>query len=51
MTIFKKGEYYYAMLAEGGTGYGHGINVARSKNLYGPYEEPLLKMQSRTILP
>ena len=37
--IFKKGEYYYAMLAEGGTGYGHGINVARSKNLYGPYEE------------
>ena len=37
--IFKRGEYYYAMLAEGGTGYGHGINVARSKNLYGPYEE------------
>ena len=36
--IFKKDGYYYAMVAEGGTGYGHGINVARSKNLLGPYE-------------
>ncbi len=26
------------MVAEGGTGYGHGINMARSKNMYGPYE-------------
>jgi xylan 1,4-beta-xylosidase len=26
------------MLASGGTGYGHGINIARSKQLYGPYE-------------
>ncbi len=37
--IIKKDGYYYAMVAEGGTGYGHGINVARSKELYGPYEE------------
>lgn len=36
--IFHKDGYYYAMVAEGGTGYGHGINVARSKNLRGPYE-------------
>lgn len=36
--IMKRGEYYYAILAEGGTGYGHGINVGRSKNLFGPYE-------------
>lgn len=36
--IFYKDGYYYAMVAEGGTGYGHGINVARSKNLKGPYE-------------
>ncbi len=36
--IFKKDGWYYAMVAEGGTGYGHGINVARSKSLYGPYE-------------
>lgn len=37
--IFKRNGYYYAVVAEGGTGYGHGINIARSKNLYGPYEE------------
>lgn len=36
--LFKKGDYYYVMVAEGGTGYGHGINVARSKHLLGPYE-------------
>lgn len=36
--IMKRGEYYYAIVAEGGTGYGHGINVARSKNILGPYE-------------
>lgn len=36
--ILKHGDYYYAILAEGGTGYGHGINVGRSKNLFGPYE-------------
>ena len=36
--LLRKGDYYYAILAEGGTGYGHGINIARSKNLMGPYE-------------
>lgn len=36
--IFRRGEYYYAVLAEGGTGYGHSITEARAKNLYGPYE-------------
>lgn len=36
--ILKKDGYYYAVLAEGGTGYGHRISVARAKNLYGPYE-------------
>lgn len=36
--ILKKDGYYYAIIAEGGTGYGHGINVARSKSLYGEYE-------------
>ncbi len=45
--LIRKGEYYYAILAEGGTGYGHGINVARSKDLFGPYEpspyNPLLR--------
>ncbi len=36
--IMKKDGYYYAIVAEGGTGYGHGINVARSKILFGEYE-------------
>lgn len=37
--IMKKDGYYYAIVAEGGTGYGHGINVARSRELFGEYEE------------
>lgn len=36
--ILKKDGWYYAIVAEGGTGYGHGINVARAKSLFGPYE-------------
>jgi xylan 1,4-beta-xylosidase len=36
--LFKKDGRYYAILAEGGTGYGHRISVARSDSLYGPYE-------------
>lgn len=36
--ILKKDGWYYAILAEGGTGYGHRVSVARSKNLYGPYD-------------
>lgn len=37
--ILKKDGYYYAILAEGGTEFGHCITVGRSKNLYGPYED------------
>lgn len=37
--ILKKDGYYYAILAEGGTGYGHCITTGRSKNIWGPYEE------------
>ncbi len=36
--ILKKDGWYYAILAEGGTGYGHGINVGRSRSLFGTYE-------------
>ena len=35
--IYKKNNFYYLMVAEGGTGYEHCIIVARSKNLFGPY--------------
>lgn len=36
--ILKKDGYYYLFLAEGGTGPGHRISVARSKELMGNYE-------------
>lgn len=36
--IYKKDGYYYVMNAEGGTGPNHAITIARSKEIYGPYE-------------
>ena len=36
--IYKLNGYYYLMLAEGGTEYGHMETMQRSKNIYGPYE-------------
>lgn len=36
--LLKKDGYYYLFLAEGGTGIGHRITVARSKELFGNYE-------------
>ncbi len=37
--VYKIGEYYYLMLAEGGTEYGHHEETLRSKDPYGPYEK------------
>lgn len=36
--LYKRNGYYYLMLAEGGTEYGHAETMMRSKNLTGPYE-------------
>jgi Beta-xylosidase len=36
--MLKKDGFYYLFTAEGGTGYGHYEAVARSKNIWGPYE-------------
>lgn len=36
--LLLKDGWYYAILAEGGTGYGHRISAARSRALRGPYE-------------
>lgn len=36
--IYKKDGYYYLITAEGGTGKGHAVTVARSKKITGPYE-------------
>lgn len=37
-NIYKHDGWYYLMLAEGGTGWNHGISMARSRNVTGPYE-------------
>ena len=36
--LYKIDDFYYLMAAEGGTEYGHTIVYARSKNLYGEFE-------------
>jgi xylan 1,4-beta-xylosidase len=36
--IYKRGDYYYLMTAEGGTGYGHGVALGRSASIGGPFE-------------
>ena len=35
--IYRKDGFYYLMIAEGGTEYTHGVTIARSRNLMGPY--------------
>ena len=37
--IFKRNGYYYLTTAEGGTGYDHAVTLARSRDLWGPYED------------
>ena len=37
--MYKINDYYYLMMAEGGTEYGHMVTMQRSKNIYGPYEK------------
>lgn len=36
--IYQKDDYYYLILAEGGTEYGHAVTMMRSKSVTGPYE-------------
>jgi len=36
--LFKRNGWYYLTVAEGGTGYGHAVTMARSRNITGPYE-------------
>ncbi|KHF37249.1 Beta-xylosidase [Paenibacillus sp. P1XP2] len=52
--IYKRGGYYYLITAEGGTGAGHAVTVARSKELLGPYEvdplNPMLTSRERPEL-
>ena len=36
--LYKYDKHYYLMTAEGGTGYGHAVTMARSESIDGPYE-------------
>lgn len=36
--MYERNGYYYLLAAEGGTMYGHMVTIARSKQIYGPYE-------------
>jgi alpha-N-arabinofuranosidase len=49
--IYKKDGYYYLLISEGGTELAHKLTIARSRNIYGPYESnpsnPILTNCSR----
>ncbi|NLF29463.1 MAG: glycoside hydrolase family 43 protein [Planctomycetes bacterium] len=53
--LYKRNGVYYLMVAEGGTGYGHAVTVARSSALGGPYEAdpagPMLTSRANPDLP
>ncbi|MWV43890.1 family 43 glycosylhydrolase [Paenibacillus sp. HJL G12] len=53
--IYKRGGYYYLITAEGGTGAGHAVTVARSEELLGDYEvdphNPMLTSRNDPGLP
>ncbi|MEM9685584.1 MAG: glycoside hydrolase family 43 protein [Bacteroidota bacterium] len=36
--LYKKDGFYYLLLAEGGTEYGHAVSIARSTSVFGSYE-------------
>ena len=36
--LYKRNGWYYLLTAEGGTGWGHAVTLARSRKLDGPYE-------------
>jgi xylan 1,4-beta-xylosidase len=36
--LYRYDDYFYLLTAEGGTGYGHVVTMARSRNIEGPYE-------------
>jgi len=53
--LYKLNGYYYLIIAEGGTEYGHAVSVARSKSIWGPYDvhpsNPILTSRNNPDLP
>ncbi|WP_312870546.1 family 43 glycosylhydrolase [Streptomyces himalayensis] len=54
-NLYRRGEWYYLLTADGGTGYEHQVTVARSRTLTGPYERdpqgPLITACDHSDLP
>jgi xylan 1,4-beta-xylosidase len=52
--LYQKDGWYYLIAAEGGTGLSHAVSIARSKDIYGPYEtdpnNPMLTSKNRPDL-
>ncbi|CAL4867019.1 Beta-xylosidase [Asticcacaulis sp. MM231] len=50
--LLRRDGWYYLIVAEGGTGWGHAVTMARSRQIYGPYETcphgPILTSRGRT---
>ncbi len=48
--LYRIGDWYYLIVAEGGTGYGHCVTQARARSVWGPYEtdpqNPMLTSKS-----
>ena len=36
--LYRRGDWYYLLTAEGGTGWNHAVTMARSRDIAGPYE-------------
>ncbi|MEM8485765.1 MAG: glycoside hydrolase family 43 protein [Bacteroidota bacterium] len=53
--LYKKDGFYYLLLAEGGTEYGHAVTIMRAREITGPYtphpENPLLTARNNASLP
>ena len=53
--LYRIGDWYYLMAAEGGTEYGHMITYARSKSLWGPFtgypHNPVLTNRNKAPYP
>lgn len=53
--LYKINGMYYLLIAEGGTEYGHMVTIARSENIWGPYEScphnPILSHRDHSMSP
>jgi xylan 1,4-beta-xylosidase len=54
-NLYRRGDWYYLVTADGGTGYDHQVTVARSRTLTGPYVRdphgPLITARDHPDLP